>query len=173
MFNQKAETERMTSIGKIGHLSVKRSKNQPSNITFMTHSIKTIWKDNNIFETDVDGHNVVIDLAEDAGGNDAGPRPKKLLLVAAAGCTGLDVVEILKKMHIDIKGFNVQIESGMTDEYPKQYTDLKVVYEFEGKDLPKDKLERACQLSFDKYCGVLAMYKKAVPVSYEVKITDV
>ena len=89
MFNQKAETERMTGIGKIGHLSVKRSKNQPSNITFMTHSIKTIWKDNNIFETDVDGHNVVIDLAEDAGGNDAGPRPKKLLLVAAAVVQGL------------------------------------------------------------------------------------
>ena len=80
----------------------------------MIHSIKTVWKENNIFETDVDGHNVVIDLAEDAGGNNAGPRPKKLLLVAAAGCTGLDVVEILKKMRIDIRGFNVQIESEMT-----------------------------------------------------------
>ena len=136
----------------------------------MKHSIKTVWKDNNIFETDVDGHNIIIDLAKDAGGDDAGPRPKKFVLVAAAGCSGLDVVEIVKKMRIDIKGFNIQIESDVTDEYPKQYTNLKVVYEFEGENLPKEKLERACQLSFDNYCGVLAMYKKAVPVTYEVRI---
>lgn len=136
----------------------------------MKHSIKTVWKENNIFETDVDGHNTVIDLAKDAGGDDAGPRPKKFVLVAAAGCSGLDVVEIVKKMRIDIKGFNIQIESDVTDEYPKQYTNLKVVYEFEGENLPKEKLERACQLSFDNYCGVLAMYKKAVPVTYEVRI---
>ncbi|WP_436415944.1 OsmC family protein [Petrimonas sp.] len=136
----------------------------------MKHSIKTVWKENNIFETDVDGHNIVIDLAKDAGGDDAGPRPKKFVLVAAAGCSGLDVVEIVKKMRIDIKGFNIQIESDVTDEYPKQYTNLKVVYEFEGENLPKEKLERACQLSFDNYCGVLAMYKKAVPVTYEVRI---
>ena len=138
----------------------------------MKHSIKTVWKENNIFETDVDGHNIVIDLAKDAGGDDAGPRPKKFVLVAAAGCSGLDVVEIAKKMRIDIKGFNIQIESDVTDEYPKQYTNLKVVYEFEGKNLPKEKLERACQLSFDNYCGVLAMYKKAVPVTYEVRIKN-
>ena len=138
----------------------------------MKHSIKTVWKDNNIFETDVDGHNTVIDLAKDAGGDDAGPRPKKFVLVAAAGCSGLDVVEIVKKMRIDIKGFNIQIESDVTDEYPKQYTNLKVVYEFEGENLPKEKLERACQLSFDNYCGVLAMYKKAVPVTYEVRIKN-
>ena len=138
----------------------------------MKHSIKTVWKENNIFETDVDGHNIVIDLAKDAGGDDAGPRPKKFGLVAAAGCSGLDVVEIVKKMRIDIKGFNIQIESDVTDEYPKQYTNLKVVYEFEGENLPKEKLERACQLSFDNYCGVLAMYKKAVPVTYEVRIKN-
>ena len=138
----------------------------------MKHSIKTVWKVNNIFETDVDGHNIVIDLAKDAGGDDAGPRPKKFVLVAAAGCSGLDVVEIVKKMRIDIKGFNIQIESDVTDEYPKQYTNLKVVYEFEGENLPKEKLERACQLSFDNYCGVLAMYKKAVPVTYEVRIKN-
>lgn len=138
----------------------------------MKHSIKTVWKENNIFETDVDGHNIVIDLAKDAGGDEAGPRPKKFVLVAAAGCSGLDVVEIVKKMRIDIKGFNIQIESDVTDEYPKQYTNLKVVYEFEGENLPKEKLERACQLSFDNYCGVLAMYKKAVPVTYEVRIKN-
>ncbi|MDO5664018.1 MAG: OsmC family protein [Bacteroidia bacterium] len=138
----------------------------------MTHSIKTIWKENNIFETDVDGHNIVIDLAKDAGGDDAGPRPKKLLLVAASGCSALDVVEIVKKMRIDIKNFNINIETELTTEYPITYTSMKVVYEFEGENLPMDKLERACKLSFDNYCGVMALIKKAIPVTYEVKIRN-
>lgn len=136
-----------------------------------THSIKTVWKENNIFSTDIDGHDVVIDLGEDQGGHNKGPRPKKLLLAAAAGCTGLDVVEVLRKMRIEVKNFDIKIDAELTDEHPKQYTSLKLVYEFEGDDLPEKKIERAVQLSFENYCGVLAMYKSAVPVSYEVKFT--
>lgn len=138
----------------------------------VTHSIQTVWRENNIFDTEIDGHKVTIDLAEEAGGNDAGPRPKRLLLIAAAGCTGLDVVEIVRKMRIDLKGFDIRMEAEMTEEYPKQYISVKVIYEFEGNNLPKEKLERACKLSFDNYCGVLAMYKKAIPVTYEVIIKN-
>lgn len=137
-----------------------------------THSIQTIWRENNIFDTEIDNHTITIDLSEEAGGNDAGPRPKKLLLVAAAGCTGLDVIEIIRKMRISLKGFDIRIDAEMSDVHPKQYTSLKLVYQFEGEDLPKEKLERACQLSFDTYCGVLAMYKNAVTVTYEVVIKN-
>lgn len=136
------------------------------------HSVKTIWRENNIFDTDLDGHNVTIDIPEESGGNNVGPSPKKLLLVAATGCTALDVVDIARKMKIDLKGFNVSIDAELSEEHPKQYTSLKVVYEFEGENLPQDKLERACKLSFDKYCAVLAMYKKAVPVTYEVVLKN-
>lgn len=136
------------------------------------HSINTVWKENNIFETDLDGHKIVIDLATEAGGSDAGPRPKKLLLLSAAGCTGMDVVEILKKMRISPKSFNIRIDADLSEEHPKTYTELRVVYEFSGDNLPKDKIERACKLSFDKYCGVMAMYKKAVPVTYQVIIDN-
>jgi putative redox protein len=135
-----------------------------------THSIKTSWRENNIFDTDLDGHKVTIDLDEDQGGNNAGPRPKKLMLVAATGCSGLDVVEMVRKMRIDLKGFDIRIDAEMSDEHPKVYTSMKVVYEFTGDNLPVEKLERACKLSFDKYCGVLALYKSAVPVTYEVVI---
>jgi putative redox protein len=137
-----------------------------------THSIKTVWREQNIFDTEIDGHTITIDLSEEAGGSDAGPRPKKLLLISAAGCSGLDVVEIARKMRIAIKRFNIRIDAEMSEEHPKQYTSLKVIYEFEGDQLPKEKLERACKMSFDNYCGVLAMYKKAVPVTYEVVIKD-
>ncbi|MEA5129974.1 MAG: OsmC family protein [Proteiniphilum sp.] len=137
-----------------------------------THSIQTVWRENNIFDTDIDGHKITIDLAVEAGGDDKGPRPKKLLMIAAAGCTGLDVVEIVRKMRIDLKGFDIRMEAEMSEEHPKQYTSLKVIYEFEGDNLPKEKLERACKLSFDNYCGVLAMYKKAVPVIYKIVIKN-
>ncbi|MBF6627712.1 MAG: OsmC family protein [Proteiniphilum sp.] len=137
-----------------------------------THTIKTVWRENNIFDTEVDGHTITIDLPEEAGGNDAGPRPKKLLLISATGCSGLDVVEIVRKMRINIKSFNIWIDAELTEEHPKQYTSLKVVYEFEGDNLPKEKLERACRMSFENYCGVMAMYRKAIPVTYEVVIRD-
>lgn len=137
-----------------------------------THSIKTSWRENNIFDTDLDGHTVTIDLSEEAGGNNAGPRPKKLMLVAAAGCSGLDVVEMARKMRIDLKDFDIRIDAELAEEHPKVYTSMKVIYEFEGENLPKEKLEKACKLSFDKYCGVLAFHKKAVPVTYEVVIRN-
>lgn len=135
-----------------------------------THSIKTVWRENNIFDTELDGHTLTIDLAKEAGGDDAGPRPKKLVLAAATGCSGLDVVEILKKMRIEIKNFNMTIDAELTTEYPITYSSMNVIYEFEGDNLPKDKVERACAMSFDKYCGVMDLIKKAIPVTYEVRI---
>ena len=138
----------------------------------MKHSIKTVWRENNIFDTELDGHTVTIDLAKESGGDNVGPRPKKLLLTAATGCTGLDVVEILRKMRIDIKSFNISIDAELTTEYPITYTSMNVVYEFEGENLPLDKLERACAMSFDKYCGIMDLIKKAIPVTYEVKIRN-
>lgn len=137
-----------------------------------THSIQTIWRENNIFDTEIDGHTISIDLGKEQGGDDAGPRPKKLLLISAAGCTGLDVAEIVRKMRITLKKFDIRIDAELADEHPKQYTSLKIVYSFEGENLPKEKLERACKLSFDNYCGVLAMYKKAVPITYEVEVKE-
>jgi putative redox protein len=134
------------------------------------HTIKTIWRKDNIFDTDVDGHTITIDLGKEDGGEDAGPRPKKLLLVAAAGCSGLDVVPLLKKMRVELKGFDIQIEAQMSEEHPKQYTSMKVIYEFEGDNLPMEKLEKAVTLSYEKYCGVMAMYKKAIPISWEIRI---
>ena len=138
-----------------------------------THSIKTVWREDNIFDTDIDGHTVTLDMPGDDTHVTEGPGPKKLQLVAASTCSGLDIVAMAKKMRIDLKSFDVRIDAEVAEEHPKQYTSMKVIYEFEGDELPKDKLERACQLSFDKYCGVLALYKKAIPVSYEIVVKEV
>lgn len=138
----------------------------------MKHSINTVWKENSTFETDLDGHNIIIDLSKESGGSDAGPRPKKLALLAATGCTSMDVIDILKKMRVTPDKFNVRIDADLSESHPITYTSIKVIYEFEGNDLPKEKIERACKLSFEKYCGVMAMYKKAIPVTYEINIKN-
>lgn len=137
-----------------------------------THSIKTIWKEDNVFTTEIDGHSVTIDLGKDQGGKDRGPRPKKLLLASAAGCTGLDVIHMLRRMRVELRSFDIKIDADLTDEHPKQYNSLRLVYEFEGENLPENKIKRAVKLSFEEYCGVLAMYRSSVPISYEVKINN-
>ena len=109
----------------------------------MKHIIDASWTDNMAFETEIDGHKIIVDVPVEDGGSDLGPRPKKLMLNALAGCTGIDVIMILKKMRIVPEAFNVIVEGEVTDEHPKYCKKIKVVYQFKGKDLPMDKLEKA------------------------------
>lgn len=134
--------------------------------------IKVSWKEKMAFEAEVNGHKIMLDAAEAVGGEDCGPRPKPLMLTALAGCTGMDVISILKKMRVDVKDFNVIVEGDLTDEHPKQYYKMNVIYEFKGKDLPLEKLKKAVSLSEERYCGVSALYKKAIELTSEIKILD-
>ena len=134
--------------------------------------VKVSWKDKMAFEAEVNGHKIMLDAAEAVGGENRGPRPKPLMLTALAGCTGMDVVSILKKMRIEVEDFNVTVEGDLTDEHPKQYYKMNVIYTFKGKDLPLEKLKKAVSLSEERYCGVSALYKKAIEVTSEIKIID-
>lgn len=125
-----------------------------------------------VFASDLQGHTLTMDAPKEAGGKNKGPRPKPLMLAALAGCTGMDVVGILKKMRVDIKGFDIHIEADASDEPPKQYQKIKVVYTFSGKDLPKDKLEKAVALSREKYCGVSYIYRQAIDMEYEIRVNS-
>jgi len=138
----------------------------------MKHIVDMAWTDKLAFEGDMDGHKVIVDATEEAGGSDLGPRPKKLMLTALAGCTGVDVIMILKKMKVDVEAFNVIVEADVTDEHPKQYYKMKVIYQFKGKDLPMEKLEKAVKLSEEKYCGVTAAYRKAMEMETEIRIVE-
>lgn len=136
----------------------------------MKHKVDTSWKGNMQFEALVNGHSIMMDAKEESGGMDAGPRPKELMLSALAGCTGMDVVAILGRMRIQPSSFNIIVEAEVTEEHPKHYTSMHIIYEFEGDDLDEDKLRKAIELSQEKYCGVSAVYKKAMPVSYDIRI---
>jgi putative redox protein len=135
--------------------------------------VKINWLENMAFEADVNGHKIILDAAVPVGGENRGPRPKPLLLAALAGCTGMDVVSILKKMRIELEDFNVVVEGDLTDEHPKQFYKMNVIYEFKGKDLPMEKLKKAVSLSEERYCGVSAMYKKAIEITSEIKIIEI
>lgn len=134
----------------------------------MKREITADWIDGLAFEADLDGHKITIDGPEESGGKNRGARPKPFMLLALAGCTGMDVVSILKKMKVNIEGLKIKVEGDMEDEVPKAFLSMHVVYTFKGKDLPLDKLEKAVELSKEKYCGVSAVLKKAIPLTYEI-----
>jgi putative redox protein len=136
----------------------------------MIDESKIRWTGEMAFETELDGHKITLDAAEAAGGHNTGMRPKKLMLTSLAGCTGMDVISILKKMKIIPDEFNVCVDGNLTEEHPKQYNSMHIIYEFKGNNLPEDKLMRAIELSQEKYCGVAALYKKAINVTWEIKI---
>ena len=138
----------------------------------MKHEVNLDWTDGMAFEANMDGHKIIVDAPEEVGGKDTGPRPKKFMLLALAGCTGMDVVSMLKKMRVSYDALNIRVEADVTEEHPKHYTSMKVIYEFKGKNLPLEKLEKAVTMSEEKYCGVSAVYKKAMPVSTEIKIIE-
>src|SRR5699024_2984454 len=94
------------------------------------------------FEMNLDGHPLVIDVDEDIGGENLGPRPKALLLSGLLGCTGLDVISMLNKMKIQLDDFNIEAEAEESKEHPIVYTKIHLIYTFKGKDLPEDKIKR-------------------------------
>ena len=130
------------------------------------------WMGKMAWEFEADGHKLKFDADPSVGGENLGPKPKPFMLYALAGCTGMDVVSILKKMRVEVKDMNVSVEAEMTEDHPKQYTSMHVIYTFTGKDLPIEKLQKAVNLSEERYCGVSAVYKKVMPVTNEIKIVE-
>ncbi|MFZ1728565.1 MAG: OsmC family protein [Bacteroidota bacterium] len=117
-------------------------------------------------------HWVMMDGPEDFGGKDAGIRPKELLLLALAGCTGSDVASILAKKRIALDGFDMEITAQETESHPKVYESLNVEYIFRGKGIEAKDVERAIELSQTKYCGVTAMFEKAMTVTHSFRIEE-
>ena len=113
-----------------------------------------------------------MDATVEGGGHDLGSSPKKLQLVALSGCTGMDVVSILKKMRVEIEKCSIEVQGDVSDEHPKHYTKMHVIYQFTGKNLPMDKLEKAVKMSEETYCGVEALYRLAIDVTSEIQVIE-
>ncbi|MCX6234403.1 MAG: OsmC family protein [Bacteroidetes bacterium] len=124
------------------------------------------------FEADIYGHKVIMDASDEAGGKGRGPRPKPLSLASLGGCTGMDVVSILDKMKAKPESFTLSVTAELSDDYPKIYKKIHIIYLLKGKNLSLDKVMKAVSLSQEKYCGVSAMLRKAAEISYEIKIEE-
>jgi putative redox protein len=117
-------------------------------------------------------HWVVMDGPEDFGGSNAGIRPKELILLGLAGCTGSDVAVILKKKKINLDGFDINITADVQETHPQVYTKINLEYVFYGNGIPKDAVERAIELSLNTYCSVTAMLQKSVNITHTYRIEE-
>ncbi len=140
----------------------------------MQLNYSTKYIDGMAFKMELDGHSFVMDADSTVGGNDRGPRPKQLLVTALTGCTGMDVVSILKKMQVIFDDFEIVTETEMTEEHPKTYTKMHLIYKFTGTDLKSSekKIEKAVKLSQERYCGVVSLLEKALTLTHEIQLIE-
>ena len=113
-------------------------------------------------------HTVQIDSTVDNGGTNSGPGPKRLMLTSLAGCTGIDIVSILNKMKVDFSELSIDTEATLSDDHPKIYTHVKIIYKIKLAAEDQPKMEKAVSLSADKYCGVMAMFKAFAKVESSI-----
>ena len=127
--------------------------------------IKTIWKKSHSFESWQDENSIKID-----GDRATGVSPKSLLLSGLAGCSGIDIVDILEKMRVEFSEFSIDVETEQTEEHPKVFKDITITYKMKTAPENEDKLRKAAELSLEKYCGVSAMLKKNSPIHFKIVI---
>ena len=116
------------------------------------------------------GHWVPMDTEAAFGGADAAAKPLELLLVALGGCTGMDVVSILRKKRTPFTSFSVEMDADRAAEHPRVLTRIHIVYRVAGEGVAERDVQEAARLSFEKYCAVSAMLSKACPVTYECRV---
>ena len=134
----------------------------------MTNKVTTEWQSDLHFVSDTEGGNLVLDADEAVGGKGLGLRPKQLMLVSLSGCTGMDVASLLKKMRAEVEEFKVVVEGELTEEHPKVYKKVVVHYYFKDKDYKKDKIEKAVDLSVNRYCGVFEMFRQFSDITHQI-----
>ncbi len=131
----------------------------------------TKWVDALAFDATADtGQTVRIDTTVEGGGLGSGMNPKKMLLGALNGCSGMDVVDMLKKMRVPFTKFEITAEAEQTEDHPKVFTYINMVYQIDAKPEDLDKVKRAVEMSQEKYCGISAMLAKHCAINYTIEL---
>ena len=131
-----------------------------------TNHITTKWLGNMAFESNnPSGLSMRIDAGEESGGDGNGYRPKALMLSSLAGCTGLDVAHLMQKMRLKVDDFTIEIYGELSEEHPQTYVKVNMEYHFYGPELQEEKLQKAVDLSYEKYCGVSEMFKQFAEIN--------
>ncbi len=136
----------------------------------MTHQTETTWQQDMHFVSKLDEKEVHFDATALTGKHDQGVSPKKILLSSLAGCTGMDVVALLNnKFKVDFQDFNLKVSGELTEEHPKYYHKLHIVYQIRVAEADRAHVEKAVELSRERYCGVSAMLAKAAEITHEIQ----
>jgi putative redox protein len=136
------------------------------------HIVRVKWVDGLRFvATDSAGHSIALDSTETAGGEGSGFTPLQLLLAALGSCTGIDLADILRKQRQQIDDIEVVVSGQRVKEPPRVYSEIHIEYKIKGKNISKKAVQRAIQLSEEKYCSVGAMLKAkaAMTSSYVIQ----
>ncbi|MCU0450212.1 MAG: OsmC family protein [Bernardetiaceae bacterium] len=134
----------------------------------MKHEIETQWMGKMQFNALVNGHTLVMDAPERVGGEDHGPIPKPFVLTALSGCTGMDVVSLLRKQGKELKELNLKVSGEISKQPPIEYVAAHLVYEMRGQAEDEPAALEAVMTSQEKICGVSHMLKKMMPVTWQV-----
>jgi putative redox protein len=116
------------------------------------------------------GHAIVMDGEPSVGGHNTGPRPMELLLLGAGGCSGMDVISILKKKRQEVTGLEIRVKGKKAEDYPKKFTDITLEFIVKGRDISEEAVKKAIELSMNKYCSVKATLEGAVKIGFSYKI---
>lgn len=133
-------------------------------------SSKVVWRDDMLFAGYNSGYTIPLDAVKEHGGHGAGISPMALMLTSLAGCTAMDVISILKKKRQDVTGLEVEVEGVRAEEHPRVYTDISVHFVVTGHDIDPAAVERAIELSRDKYCGAAATLRHTAAMTYTHEI---
>jgi putative redox protein len=134
----------------------------------MTHRVETQWMGKMQFNALISGHAIIMDAPERAGGEDNGPIPKPLVLTALSGCTGMDIVSLLRKSGKEITDLSITVEGEISKQHPIEYVAIHLIYSITGDEKLKTDALDAVTASQKEFCGVSNMLKKILPVTWDV-----
>ena len=118
------------------------------------------------------GHAIVMDGPSEAGRKDTGLRPMELLLIGIGGCSGMDIVSILKKKKENVTGVEINVNGQKAESYPQKFTGIEIEFIIKGKNISETAVKRAVQLSMEKYCSVKATLEGSAKINYAYKIIE-
>ncbi len=134
----------------------------------MKHEIEAQWMGKMQFNALVNGHTIIMDAPERVGGEDHGPIPKPFILMALSGCTGMDVIALLRKQGIELKDLNLKVSGEVSKQAPVEYVSAHIIYEMNGNAENEQAAKEVVMYSQEKVCGVSHMLRKIMPLTWEI-----